>query len=151
MTHEKCLRLLKKAVYGRLATSGPENEPYITPLNFVLYDGKIYFHCAFDGKKIENLRHNPSVCFEISASGKLYAAPHAKNFTMRFWSVLAFGEARQIEDPALKLDVLNALMDKYAAGYDFTPLTIEDTKTVNIFEIIIQKINGKISVDPVTG
>ncbi len=151
MTQEKCLRLLKKALYGRLATSGPENEPYITPLNFVLYYDKIYFHCAFEGKKIENLRHNPNVCFEVSASGKLYAAPHAKNFTMRFWSVLAFGEARPIDDPNMKLNALNALMDKYATGYDFIPLTIEDTKIVNVIEITIQKISGKVSVDPVVG
>lgn len=151
MTQEKCLRLLKKSVYGRLATSGPENEPYITPLNFVLYNDKIYFHCAFEGKKIENLRRNPKVCFEVSAPGKLYAAPHAKNFSMRFWSVLVFGEARQTDDPTLKMEVLNALMDKYATGYDFIPLTIEDTEIVNIIEISIQKISGKVSVDPVAG
>ena len=148
MTEQKCLRLLEKAIYGRLATSGPGNNPYITPLNFVFYEGKIYFHCAFEGTKIDNLKNNPKVCFEVSAPGKLYTAAHAKNFSMRFWSVLVFGEAKQIVNPALKLAVLNALMEKYASGYDYSPLTFEDTEIVNIIEISIRKISGKVNVDP---
>ena len=39
-------------------------------------------------------------------------------------------------------------MKKYASGYDYVPLTIEDTKIVNIVEITIEKISGKVSVDP---
>ncbi|MFZ5517980.1 MAG: pyridoxamine 5'-phosphate oxidase family protein [Candidatus Zhuqueibacterota bacterium] len=148
LPREKCLRLLKKAVYGRLATCGSNSEPYITPMNFVLFNDCIYFHCAFEGNKLENLHHNPRVCFEISAAGKLYAAPLAKNFTMRYWSVLVFGEAKQIDDPTLKLAVLNALMDKYARGYQYSPLQFEDTAIVNIVEIAIHKISGKVSVDP---
>jgi len=149
LTREKCLRLLRRAVYGRLATCGLNNEPYITPMNFVLFNDCLYFHCAFDGDKLANLRRNPHVCFEISAAGKLHAAPLAKNFSMRYWSVLVFGEAKQIDNAALKLEALNALMDKYARGYQYVPLQIEDTANVNIVEIAIQKMSGKVSVDAI--
>jgi uncharacterized protein len=148
MTKEKSLRLLKKAKYGRLATCGDERQPYITPVNFILIDEKIYFHCGFKGQKIDNLKANPKVCFEVSRLGKLYVASHAKNFSNRFWSVLIFGKAKQVKNENLKLDVLNKIMEKYASGYDYVPLTIEDTKIVNIIEITIEKITGKVSVNP---
>jgi len=150
MTKEKSLRLLKKAKYGRLATSGKELQPYITPVNHVLINEKIYFHCGFKGQKITNLKANPKVCFEVSRLGKLYVAPHAKNFSNRFWSILIFGKASQVKNENLKLKVLNEIMEKYAAGHEYAPLTIEDTKIVNIIEITIDKITGKVSVDPVS-
>jgi len=148
LTKQKSLRLLNKAKYGRLATTDENQQPYITQINHVLMGEKIYFHCAFTGQKIDNIKSNPKVCFEVSRLGKLYAAPHAKNFSNRFWSVLVFGKALQVENTNLKLKVLNKIMEKYAAGYNYIPLTIEDTKIVNIVEITIDKISGKVSVNP---
>jgi len=148
MTTQKSLKLLKKEKYGRLATCGKDLQPYITPVNFILMDGRIYFHCGFEGQKIDNLNYNSKVCFEVSRLGKLYPAPHAKNFSNRFWSVLVFGKARQVKDEKLKLHILNEIMEKYATGHDYAGLTLEDTKTVNIVEITIEKITGKVSIDP---
>lgn len=148
LTEEKSLRLIKPAVYGRLATCGDDHQPYITPVNFVLIEKKIYVHCGFEGRKIENLKANPAVCFEVSRHGKLYAAPNAQNFSMRYWSVLAFGRAIQINDPEKKLDVMNQLMEKYASNYEYLPLKLDDMKTCNLIEMSIEKITGKVSVDP---
>ena len=148
MTKQKSLRLLKKAKYGSLATCREDLQPYITPVNFVVLDETIYFHCGFEGQKLDNLKVNPKVCFEVSRLGKLYVASHAKNFSNRFWSVLVFGRASQVKKVTLKLKVLNEIMEKYAPEYDYVPLTIEDTKIVNIVEIKIDKISGKVSVDP---
>ncbi len=148
LTEEKSLRLLKGAVYGRLATCGDDHQPYITPVNFVLIEKRIYFHCGLAGRKIDNLKSNPRICFEVSRHGKLYAAPHAQNFSMRYWSVLVFGTAEQVNDPEKKLFVMNRLMEKYAANYAYVPLSLDDMKTCNLIEISIEKITGKVSVDP---
>lgn len=148
LTQEKSLRLIQSAVYGRLATCGDDNQPYITPVNFVLIEKKIYVHCGFEGRKIDNLKINSRVCFEVSRHGKLYAAPRAQNFSMRYWSVLVFGRATQVNDPSEKLVVMNQLMEKYAANYNYIPLTLDDMKSCNLVEISIEKITGKVSVDP---
>ncbi|OQX84856.1 hypothetical protein B6D60_08670 [candidate division KSB1 bacterium 4484_87] len=146
LSKEKSLKLLASEKYGRLATCG-NDRPYITPINFVLLNGKIYFHSGFQGRKIDNLKSNPKISFEVSRCGKLFAAPHAKNFTFRFWSVLVDGIVRQIDDADLKLAVLNRFMEKYASGYEYIPLTRNDMAGVNIFEISIKKISGKVSAD----
>ena len=148
LSREKCLILIEKAIYGRLATGDNDGQPYITPVNFVLHDEKIYFHCGFSGRKLENIQVNPKVCFEISRPGKLYAALHAKNFSMRYWSILVFGQASQVNDEPKKLLVMNKLMEKYASGYEYIPLTRDDMRTCNLIEIAIDEISGKVSVDP---
>jgi len=148
MSKEKCFKLLAKAVYGRLATCDNANQPYITPVNFIFNDEKIYFHCGFEGKKLENINSNSSVCFEVSRHGKLYAAPLAKNFSMRYWSILILGHAFQVSNEKRRLFLMNKLMEKYAAGYEYAPLTLADMKSCNLIEITIDEITGKLSVDP---
>lgn len=68
---------------------------------------------------------------------------------MRFWSVLVFGRAVEVEAKELKLTVMNLLLDKYARGYEYEPLTIEDMNTVNVVAITMDDIRGKMSVDPI--
>lgn len=148
LTREKCLKLLEKPVYGRLGTCGRGGHPYITPVNYVLLKERIYIHCAFTGRKLENLSHSPSACFEVSAAGRLFPGPRARDFTMRFWSVLVFGQARILDDPGLKLRIMRRFMRKYASGYGFHPLEREDMKDVNVLEISIDEISGKASLDP---
>ena len=148
LSKQKCMKLLEKAVYGRLATSDASDQPYITPLNYVLVDDKIYFHCGFEGRKIENIKNNQQVCFEVSRHGKLYAAAKANNFSMRYWSILVFGIASQVDDENKKLFIMNKLMEKYASNYDYIPLTLADMKTCNLIEITIDEMSGKVSVDP---
>ena len=146
---ERCIELLSNAVYGRLGTCGGDGQPYITPINFVLMDNKIYFHTGFRGRKLDNLQQNPQVCLEISEPGKIYAPSHARDFTMRFWSVLVFGRAVEVEAKELKLTVMNMLLNKYARDYRYEPLMLEDMDIVNVVAITIDDISGKMSVDPV--
>jgi nitroimidazol reductase NimA-like FMN-containing flavoprotein (pyridoxamine 5'-phosphate oxidase superfamily) len=56
--------VLKSAEVGRIALSD-SSKPYIVPLNFLYQNGKIAFHCAFDGKKLDIISKNPNCCFEV--------------------------------------------------------------------------------------
>ena len=57
-------RMLRGAEVGRLATC-VDDEPYVVPLSFVYRDGRIIFHGAAEGRKMENISRNPRVCFEV--------------------------------------------------------------------------------------
>ena len=56
MTNEECIALLRKAPRGVLAVLGDGGYPYTVPLDFVYDDGKIYFHCAKEGHKLDAIR-----------------------------------------------------------------------------------------------
>jgi len=62
---QKIQQILDSTNIGRLAIIGGDGHPYITPVNFVRYSGNIYFHCAPQSEKLDNLKRNPKVCFTV--------------------------------------------------------------------------------------
>lgn len=68
---QEITNFLDRALVGRLDTSLGD-QPYVTPVAFVLHDGCIYFHSRPEGRKIDNIRTNPQVCFEIDALDKVH-------------------------------------------------------------------------------
>jgi nitroimidazol reductase NimA-like FMN-containing flavoprotein (pyridoxamine 5'-phosphate oxidase superfamily) len=134
---------------GRLATCNEAGEPYITPLNYLYREGKLYFHSKLVGRKLDNIARNNRVCFEASAVEKItvsYDRPCA--CATRYTSVLAFGAARLITDDTEKTVLLNLLVEKYARGKAFEPVKEKHAADCALVEIRIDEISGKINVDP---
>jgi hypothetical protein len=134
---------------GRLATCDAAGQPYITPLNYLYRDGKIYFHSKLTGRKLDNIAENSQVCFEVSTVEKLTVTndrPCA--CSTRYTSVLAFGVAREIADDAKKATLLNLLVARYAAGKPFQPVEESHAADCAVVEIAINEISGKRNVDP---
>lgn len=148
LSSEKCESLLTDQVYGRLATTGADSRPYITPVNYVYTGDTIFIHSAFKGRKLENLRRNNRVCFEISSDEKLYVSGRACGFSMRYWSVIIEGTAEEVSDLQVKRLAIDSLMEKYGRGYVFTPAADDDLHKVNVIRINIETISGKSGVDP---
>ncbi len=149
LSQDKCKKMIGHHTYGRMATTGLDNKPYITPVNYVYIDDSVYIHTGFEGRKIDNINANPAVCFEISSPGNLYISEKACGFTMRYWSIMIEGKASFVEDILLKRKVIDTLMAKYSMNLDYTDPADEDLKNVNIIKISTDKISGKLSVDPI--
>jgi nitroimidazol reductase NimA-like FMN-containing flavoprotein (pyridoxamine 5'-phosphate oxidase superfamily) len=145
---EEMESLLQEALVGCLATVGPDGSPYITPLNFCYHQGKIYFHCAFEGRKIDNIKANPHVCFEVHELIKIVQGRQACDFGTRYRSVLVFGRARPLPDGDEKTAVLTALVEKYDGGQAVEPPTPKRAKGTEVIEITIEEMTGKRNVDP---
>ena len=64
MTHDEMERLLKKCSTGRLGLSF-QNEPYIVPVSYRYGQGRVFFHSAKQGKKVDFIKNNNRVCFEV--------------------------------------------------------------------------------------
>jgi nitroimidazol reductase NimA-like FMN-containing flavoprotein (pyridoxamine 5'-phosphate oxidase superfamily) len=146
--------LLREALVGCLATVGPDGSPYVTPLNFVYHQGKIYFHTALKGRKVDNIRVNPRVCFEVHELIKIVQGQQACDFGTRYRSVLVFGRARSLPDGDEKVAVLAALAEKYAGEQAVEPPppkrakgTAKRAKGTEVIEIIIEEMTGKRNVD----
>lgn len=129
----EAMALLKRGEYGILSTVDAWNHPYGIPVNYVVMEEKIYFHCATEGHKLENISANPDVSFCVV--GKTDLVP--EKFTTRYESVVATGQARIVHDPVLKKNALRALVAKYApdhtaAGENYIDKLIEKTALVGI-------------------
>lgn len=147
LTQEEALDFLAHETVGHLATFDPSGYPYIVPLNYVYYHGKIYFHCALEGRKLDNLAANNRVCFEVSRIDKKVFAPLPCKCSTRYTSALVFGTTGIVADPARKMELLQALTETYAAGQTFPPIDAAAAARVTVVEITIDQIHGKRNVD----
>jgi nitroimidazol reductase NimA-like FMN-containing flavoprotein (pyridoxamine 5'-phosphate oxidase superfamily) len=149
MSESDAYEFLATQAEGRLATCDAAGQPYITPLNYLYREGKIYFHSKLTGRKLDNIAENSRVCFEVSKFEKLTVTndrPCA--CSTRYTSVLAFGAARVLSDDAEKADLLNLLVARYAAGKPFQPVKESHAADCAMVEIHIDEISGKRNVDP---
>ncbi len=133
---------------GHLATCDASGQPYVTPLNYIYYQGRIYFHCAHEGRKLDNLAANDRVCFEVSRVDKMVFGQESCGCSTRYTSVLVFGRARIVEDIERKKQVLDAMVEKFAFGRAFSPITLRAAGKCAVVEIAVESIHGKKNVDP---
>lgn len=105
-------RILKQGGYGVLSTAGENGYAYGVPLSYAYLNGNLYFHCAREGNKLDNIRFNDRVCFCVV--GKTSYRPD--KFTAQYESVIAFGQAAEVEG-AEKNEALIALLEKYSADF----------------------------------
>ena len=75
------MALLERGKYGILSTSDRNNQPYGIPVNYVLIEGCIDFHCATEGHKLENITTNNGVSFCVV--GKTEADPRTIRHPLR--------------------------------------------------------------------
>ena len=139
--------ILNEAVVGSFATVCPDGSPYVVTVNHVYHQGKIYFHCALTGKKLDNIKHEPRVCFEAHIIDRLVIAKRADDSGVRYHSVIINGRAKIVTDPKAKLDALTILSAKYTMGHDTAPPSDKCTGFTGVVEIEIDEMTGKKNVD----
>lgn len=137
--------ILNESQIGSFATINPDGTPYVVPINYVYHNGKIYFHCALKGKKLDNIRQNPRVCFSTYIVERIVLTEKADDTSIRYRSVIVNGKARLIDVPAIKMEVFMALTAKYNKNSE--PPSLECVSRTGIVEIEIEEITGKKNVD----
>lgn len=96
--------------------------PYVVPLNFVWYNGAIYFHGAEEGRKVSIISSNNAACFTVSENDGTITNPVPAHTDTAYMSVMIFGKAEHVPDRDEAYAAMQALLDKYVAGYYKDPL-----------------------------
>lgn len=141
MPIDKAKTILSNCEEGVLGTVGSDNYPYTVFLNYVYYNDKIYFHCANEGHKIDNINFNSNVSFSVVNRAVIDQA----KFTTHFESVTCFGKAKLVQPSK---EILMELIKKYSpdflvSGKDYVSKGYLSTQIV---EISVEHISGKESV-----
>ncbi len=136
----EAIELLTRGEYGVLSTVGKDGQPYGVPLSYAYKDGRIYFHCALHGHKIENIENNAQVSFCVV--GKTRVLP--EKFATEYESAVAFGVASEVSGNE-RYGALVLLLEKYSpafieAGKSYIDQQDHATKVV---KIEIEHISGK--------
>ncbi|MCM0647529.1 pyridoxamine 5'-phosphate oxidase family protein [Clostridium swellfunianum] len=134
------IEILQEGEYGVLATIGENGYAYATPLSYVYYNDCVYFHCAVEGSKLDNIRHNNKVSLCVVGKTKVLPA----EFSTEYESVIVFGTASEAEGEEKK-EALLAIADKYSPEFKKEGLLYIDravSKTC-VVKIQIDKMTGK--------
>ena len=110
---EECEQILASQPTGILAVTGDGGYPYAVPVNHIYSGGRIYFHCAKEGHKIDAIRADDRVSFCVIAKDDV--VPEKQ--TTAYISVIVFGRARIIEDDEELRRVALEIGRKFAADY----------------------------------
>lgn len=141
MNTEFALNIIDKCKYSVLAVISSENLPYAVPLSPVRIENNLYFHCAYQGKKIEALKYNPNVC--IVSVGDIH--PAAEKFTMEYESAITYGAAVQVTDRSEKVAALKAIALKYTPenikAFDIALET--NLEATDVWKIRIESVTAK--------
>jgi nitroimidazol reductase NimA-like FMN-containing flavoprotein (pyridoxamine 5'-phosphate oxidase superfamily) len=134
-------QILSKAVICRIAMMDGD-LPYIVPFNFGYRDGCIYIHSAPEGKKIELIRKNSQVCFEVEDRVEILKGEKACDWSTRYRSVVGYGTMEILSDAGSKQEGLEIIMAQHGAPelIEFDPGNL---KRMVILKLIIGSITGK--------
>ena len=140
ITDEETKALLEKGEYGVLSTASKEGIPYGIPLNYCVVDGSLYFHCALEGRKIDNMLENPRASFCVT--GRVELLP--EHFSTRYESVVVSGTISEAFDDK-KQAALEAIIRKYASAYiaEGQDYISKMSRKTRVFGIRIEAISGK--------
>ncbi len=144
---EGILAIIRKGLVCHLALVD-EGKPYLVSMNYGFLDNSLYLHSALEGRKIDIIRRNPEVCFQIVTGTRLATGPDAcSDWTMKYRSVTGFGKAFLVEDKKEKTRAMQILMDQYTTKgpFEFSNERLAQTRVIRIK---IQEMTGKVSGYP---
>ncbi len=121
------------------------NTPYIVTMNFGYSGGEnkcLFFHCAKQGRKLDLIKKNNYVCFEMDTDHELYGGEKGCDWGMKYSSVIGYGKISVLTDTDAKTEGLNYLMTHYSGHMDFSYNKKVFDQTL-VLRLEIEKMTGK--------
>ncbi len=150
---ERIAQFLNSEHVGRIASIDENGFPQVIPMNFVFLNDAIYMHSHTKGEKLDNIRKNSKVGFEVDRELEFLPSyfedpKDASLADTLYISVIIKGNGFIVEDRSEKTVALNALMQKYQPEGKYEPLTsqMQVVDEVAIIKVIPNSITGKYKI-----
>jgi hypothetical protein len=132
--------ILEKGLVCRLGLYDGQ-YPYVVPMNYGYRDGRLYFHCTAEGRKIDMLKKNDRVCIEVDIDSRIVRGDTPCRWAAKYRSVIGFGRARIVDDDKAKKAGLDVIMAHYGgSGGDYDEKSLQRT---SLIEVVLDSITGK--------
>ena len=136
ISKEECIEILKREPRGVLAMSDIDGYPYALPMNHYYEDGKLYFHGAKIGTKIELLKKQNKVSFCVMDQGR-QKEDH--------WSLLIQSVVIFVDDQEEAEKIVRRLASKYNSDQKEVEEEVERAKArLQVFVLHIDSMTGKL-------
>ena len=149
----KMADFLNRQPVGRIASIDRDGYPQVIPMNFVYRGGVIYMHSHPFGEKLDNIRRNPNVGFEVDQHicflpSYYFHKTDASQADTLYISIVIKGIAEIVQRNEEKALALNALMEKYQkeGGYEALDSNMPSVRQVAIIKVIPIEMHGKYKI-----
>jgi len=150
---EKIIEFLSSQQTGRISSIDENGFPQIIPMNFVFINDAVYMHSHIRGEKLDNIRRNQKVGFEVDKSLEFlpsyFSDPTDASLADTLYiSVVMKGNASVVSDKEEKTNALNGLMKKYQPEGRYEPIKpdMDVLKEVEVIKIIPESLRGKYKI-----
>ena len=150
---EKIIEFLSSESTGRIASIDANGFPQIIPMNFVFINDVIYMHSHIRGEKLENIKRNDKVGFEVDRSleflpSYFFDPTDASLADTLYISVVMKGICVIVEDKVEKTLALNGLMKKYQPEGGYEPMNpeMDVLNEVAVIKIVPNTMRGKYKI-----
>jgi len=150
---EKVIEFLSSQETGRIASIDDNGFPQIIPMNFVFINDAVYMHSHIRGEKLDNIKRNQKVGFEVDKSleylPSYFSDPTDASLADTLYiSVVIKGNASIVSDKEEKTNVLNGLMEKYQPEGGYEPISpdMDVLKGVEVIKIVPESLTGKYKI-----
>ena len=149
----KIIKFLNEEDTGRISSIDEHGFPQIIPMNFVFLNDSVYMHSHIRGEKIENIKRNSKVGFEVDRNLEFlpsyFSDPEDASLADTLYiSVVIKGEALLVENNEEKVLALNGLMKKYQPEGRYKPMdkNMDVLDATAVIKIIPKEMNGKYKI-----
>lgn len=138
---EETEKILLNGKSGVLACLGDNDYPYAVPMCYAYESGKIYFHSAVMGHKIDAIEKCEKISFCVTEKDEIIP----EKFNTDYVSVIAFGKAKILTEGEMKKYAMKLLVEKYSAGYEKQGAidTEKKWRAFCVVEMDIEYVTGK--------
>ena len=150
---DKIIEFLSSQQTGRIASIDDNGFPQIIPMNFVFIDDTVYMHSHIRGEKLDNIKRNQKVGFEVDKNLEFlpsyFSDPTDASLADTLYiSVVIKGNAGIVSDKQEKTNALNGLMKKYQpeGGYEPINPNMDVLKEVEVIKIVPESLKGKYKI-----
>ena len=150
---EKIIEFLSSQQTGRISSIDENGYPQIIPMNFVFISDVIYMHSHVRGEKLDNIRRNQKVGFEVDKNLEFlpsyFSDPTDASLADTLYiSVVIKGNASIVSDKEEKTTALNGLMKKYQpeGGYEPIKPEMDVLDEVVVIKIVPKSLRGKYKI-----
>lgn len=141
MPREETIAIIKKATSGVLAVLGDDGYPYAVPLSHFYNDGKLYFHCAAEGHKLDAIQNCEKASFCVVDRDEVVP----ERYTTYFRSAIAFGRIRILKDKEEIYSAIDKLAQRFNPGDDEgrAKEIAQSMSRLCVLEMTIEHLTGK--------
>lgn len=143
ISKEECIKILKEQPRGVLSLIGDDGYPYGIPLDhwYCEEDGKLYFHGAKEGHKINAIKACDKASYCVMDQGFKKDGEWALNIN----SVIVFGRISLVEDPEKAKIICTEICRKFTDDEAYLQHELEHAfPRVQCLELTPEHMTGKL-------